>query len=1224
MPTTSQLLLLLALALLLVLILSKGRGSAASIANRLRKRFQPAQTRNTVVGPAGETLPIPDTSAQARPGWRARVEQSRTAARARLRTIRPWRRTASGTERLLTVLLLAGVAFFILSRLSALMPSRLDRFTVLVAPFNERDGSISQTGRTVADQLVVVLNHDSSQRISAVRVEQPPADFDSALDEMQRQGADVLIWGTVTPGGMLDQPSLIPVIVYRPSGSFAPLAWEGYNGRFVMPMFYDIAAAPINGQVVLPPLLGALADYGTGRVDDSYAALGALADNTPDLIATLPYALRGNILWARGEYEQAAGEYRRALSAAERQGDRPLPDPRPLLNNNLGAIQQDADDPSAATSFALAVEQLAGRDLGALRYNLGLAYLHAGRIKDAIASLEIARSLLPPSTPLLLALSEAYRMDGRFAQAREAINVAQQQTSVESQATIVALRSVLGNRLRGGVAAQRGLLSLAELLQAKDALLWELQAHDQLDAHAVAEIQQDFATAVRETDALALAWSHRSASEDAAQQRIGGLLALHQFRRASADLAQRRLWQDALTVEAARVQGVVAPSGLSGLLQRLVGSRTALGQSRDDLKLLIDTPPNSADEAFYYGQALLLTDGADSAARWFDQAAVDYPTRAEPAYGQALVARARNNDQRSIDMLARAIRIDERYFPARIRLAALAEAQGLWPVAVEQRRWLTQNRPSNEQTLKLAAALRYSGPAGYAEAERLLLSIVNNPQLEENAKVLALTELGRLYYANSDLQSARTVLERAQRSAPDDPHISYELGRVLVAQGDTDTATAQFKRAIENDPQPVSAHLALATFYTEQATNSVDAIAAESQPSASESQARLPAIKSYATNINAAKAEYQAALAAGANDTASLKLIGEQSLEHGDYASAATAYERLTRLTSDDAAAHHGLARAYVGLGRLDAAQPEERQALALRNERYPEALAGLGDIALRRGNQDEAIGQFNAALQQEPNLAEAFIGLGRASAAAGNWAVAAAHFRRAISADSRSAEAHTRLGEALLEQRDTSEAIGEYQQAIALKLDYAEAYYGLARAQIAGGQTDQAQATLTAALTIRANYDLAWLEQGKLYEQARLDDQALDAYSNAIGANGRLAEARYRRALLYIRRDRMSEAETDLEAATSAQPNFSEAQYWLGRVYLAQNRPQAARDAFKTAVEQRGGNYPDAYFYQGIAEEQLGQRAEAATSFQHALAQGSDSVWATDAKAALARLGQP
>ncbi len=156
----------------------------------------------------------------------------------------------------------------------------------------------------------------------------------------------------------------------------------------------------------------------------------------------------------------------------------------------------------------------------------------------------------------------------------------------------------------------------------------------------------------------------------------------------------------------------------------------------------------------------------------------------------------------------------------------------------------------------------------------------------------------------------------------------------------------------------------------------------------------------------------------------------------------------------------------------------------------------------------------------------------------------------------------------------------------------------------------------------IRQDYAEAWLEQGKLDEQIGDDQSALSAYSQAVGANARLPEPRYRRARLYIRQDRMSEAETDLEAATSAQPNFPEAHYWLGRVYQAENRPQAARDEFKLAVTQRNGNYPDARFYQGIAEEQLGQRSEALASFQAALDQSDSSAWASDARAALVRLG--
>jgi tetratricopeptide (TPR) repeat protein len=471
--------------------------------------------------------------------------------------------------------------------------------------------------------------------------------------------------------------------------------------------------------------------------------------------------------------------------------------------------------------------------------------------------------------------------------------------------------------------------------------------------------------------------------------------------------------------------------------------------------------------------------------------------------------------------------------------------------------------------------------------------------------------------------------------------VAYEFGRVLVAQGDGVAAAEQFRVAIENDPQPVQAHLALAAFYTEQANIALqeDQLSATATPPAN--AAIQPAITAtpddigprqrrlqrYVENINAANEQYRAAFSAGANDPQSLSKIGDQLLASGDYEGAASAYGRWTERAPKEPAAHEALGRAYIQLGRLDAAQSAEQQALDLSDGNYPAAQAGLGEIARRRGRPDQATQEFNAALQQNPNLGAASIGLGRVAVDAGNWAVAAAHFQRALDHDGVSAEAHFWLGESLLQQRSTNNAIGEYRQAIGIKPEYAEAYYGLARAQLGSSQPEQvaqARANLALALTIRPAYAEAWLEQGKLNEQSGNDQAALSAYSQAIAANARLAEPRYRRAQLYIRQDRMGEAESDLEAATGAQPNFPEAHYWLGRVYLAEDRAQAARDEFKTAVAQRSGNYPDARFYQGIAEEQLGQRNEALASFKTALDQSGDSAWASDARAALARLGGP
>ena len=149
-------------------------------------------------------------------------------------------------------------------------------------------------------------------------------------------------------------------------------------------------------------------------------------------------------------------------------------------------------------------------------------------------------------------------------------------------------------------------------------------------------------------------------------------------------------------------------------------------------------------------------------------------------------------------------------------------------------------------------------------------------------------------------------------------------------------------------------------------------------------------------------------------------------------------------------------------------------------------------------------------------------------------------------------------------------------------------------------------------------------LLQGKLHEQLGDRQAALDSYTRAIEVGDALAEPYYRRALLYARAEQFDTAADDLEAAIDIQPNFSEAHYWLGRAYLAQGSPRTAREQFAEAITQRGGNFPDARFYQGVSEEQLGQRNDALLSYQAALEQAGASEWAGEAQAALARLRQP
>ena len=444
------LLLLFILVITILAVLPPARSFISDRYGRLRGRLtrRPARTGVTVISASGDEFDLPSSFGRDRTDWGSRVQ-------AMVRS-----------RRLLAALGIILIGLLALPRLPRmLLGQQTDQFVVLIAPFRDQDGTVGQTGRSVAGQLVDVLPERSGGRVVARGVAEPPADESAAQALLERENADALIWGTVTDGGLLDEPSLLPLLAYRPTGAFAPAGWDGYTGRFAIAPSYDLATTWINGQAVLPRLLGAMADYGAGQVDSAFSTLGELLDNYPELASALPYEVRGNILWANGEYEQAAGEYRRGLALETdrlaAQGQRTPLDPRAVLANNLGAILQDAGGPDARATLDQSVDLLDGRDLGALRYNLGISALRAGEAAAAVSSLEQAQRLLPASTPLLLTLSEAYRMNGQFDQSQEALNAALQHVRADATATIPDQRDLTSSRLRRHTSAACAAAALA-------------------------------------------------------------------------------------------------------------------------------------------------------------------------------------------------------------------------------------------------------------------------------------------------------------------------------------------------------------------------------------------------------------------------------------------------------------------------------------------------------------------------------------------------------------------------------------------------------------------------------------------------------------------------------------------------------------------------------------------------------------------------------------------
>jgi tetratricopeptide (TPR) repeat protein len=1094
---------------------------------------------------------------------------------------RPWYRRAAersgwgGGLLVALAVLLTLVGLLVFSTLNARTP---ERYVVLVAPFD--DGGDGQTGRNVAASLARELEGLGGE-ISVAVASRPPADARDALELAAAESGDLLIWGSVEPGAMLDSPSLTPSLIYIPSGRYAPNGWDGYLGRFAMPRSYTLAREPINGRAVLVPLVGALYSYASGAPDGAFETLGQLLENYPALNAPLPRALRGNVLWARTFYEDAAAEYRLALAEPSAE--------QALLANNLGAILLDAGDSQALAAFQEAVRLLEGRDLGELRFNLATLALREDRPLDAVVELEQARNLLPPHAPLLLALAGAYREAGRLDDAAAALTAAGREAPAAIRSANTAYRPMMSQRYDAAQREEQALLDLARQLGAQGELLWELEVAPTQTASSMSDLRRRLDAAADRSAVEVAGWRRRAASDSAAGVG-GGLVATGQAERAEVNADRQRFYLAVVETELARVQRSRPRS--------IFGALFGAGQGRPSqfvaLEELQRRYPNNPRIVIALGRAHRLISELDRADQLYDLGISLAPQAPEGYFGKGAVARARGDRQRASELYAQALERSGAFFPARFELAAMAEEQADWAAAIVQLRALYQQRSGDSSAVALAQALRLSGPSGYVEAEQVLMPL-------SASNVNAAIELARLYNDAGRPDAATGAYLDALRLEPDSSAAAFELGETYQAQGDLAAAERYYGEAVRADPANVEARLALADLYQ----------GPLAQP-------------------QRADREYSAALAQGVDDPEALAKIGAAAMGTGNYAQAVNAYSEAAQIEPENPLYRHRLGQAYFAAGRMQQAAEEENLVLTLTAARADpealtlraEALVTLGDVARLSGDLPGATSSYNQALQLSPNLITAEIGLGLVAVGQGNWGVASGYFQSAAAMPGGADDpmAQFWLGEAQLRQGSYAGATAAYNRALELRPQFPEAYLGLAQVQYALSGPRDALATVSRAVEQKADYAEALLFQGKMLQELGDRDGALAAYNNSIRANRRIAESYYRRGMVLLQINQYDEATSDFRQATGLQPNFPEAFYWLGRSYYAEGRLEPALQAFQQAVA-LNGNYLEAIFYVGLASEDLGRIPEALSAYQTVIAIDGGGELAERARASIARL---
>jgi tetratricopeptide (TPR) repeat protein len=269
-----------------------------------------------------------------------------------------------------------------------------------------------------------------------------------------------------------------------------------------------------------------------------------------------------------------------------------------------------------------------------------------------------------------------------------------------------------------------------------------------------------------------------------------------------------------------------------------------------------------------------------------------------------------------------------------------------------------------------------------------------------------------------------------------------------------------------------------------------------------------------------------------------------------------------------------------------------------------------LGSLLLQKGRVDEAIDQFQQALDLQPNAADVHSNLGGALLQQGRVEEAIAQLQQALQIQPDSTQAHINLGNALLRKGRVNEAIAQFQRVIELQPGLASAHYNLGGALLQAGRVDKAVARLQRALELqpdladaRMNLGNALLGKGQLNE-------AIAQFQKAVELQPRLAAAHHNLANALFQEGQVDEALAHFQKALEIQPDFAAAHNGLGNALFRKGQVAEAIAHFRRATSIQPG-FAEAQFNLANALLQTKQVDEAIAHFQKALALQPDQAGA-------------
>jgi tetratricopeptide (TPR) repeat protein len=245
--------------------------------------------------------------------------------------------------------------------------------------------------------------------------------------------------------------------------------------------------------------------------------------------------------------------------------------------------------------------------------------------------------------------------------------------------------------------------------------------------------------------------------------------------------------------------------------------------------------------------------------------------------------------------------------------------------------------------------------------------------------------------------------------------------------------------------------------------------------------------------------------------------------QRGQIAQAQSLYRQILKFNENHFDSLHLLGLTHIQNNEHKTGVEYLRRALKIRSD-FPEAYYNLGNALLTLRHPDEALLNFEKAIQLNPKDAQYHFERGNALQELNRLDEAIASYENASLLSPRYAEAHNNRGLVLKEIGRSDEALASFDKAISLKPGYAEAYRNRGNALKELKRLDEAVASYDKAISLKPDYAKAYNNRGAALKDLGRLDEALASYNKAISLQPDYAEALNNKAHLLLRLEQFLE----------------------------------------------------------------------------------------------------